>query len=637
MDDFCEDGLLAKTIAGFRLREAQQVMAKTVTTAIENNQRLVVEAGTGTGKTFAYLVPALRSGKKVIISTGSKNLQDQLFIKDLPLIKEALHYSGQIALLKGRSNYVCLERLNSYFAAGGELFPETRAELTTVRQWSLQTMDGDISKCTTLTEDNPIWSLITSIHDSCLGADCPDYDDCYVMKARRRAAQADIIIINHHLFFADRVVKDSGFGALLPQVDVMIFDEAHQLPDLGCHYFGFQLSTKQIKLVAKEIAHIFHKEIKDMVQLQKCAAKLDSLSQESLSLFNNHGRAKRDLKQALRNPVVANFMERLQEGLSFCHAVLELASGRNKTLDNCLERVNHYAEIIDRIIHNQEREYSAIYEWFGKQILFSLMPLSIAERFNALMTKSAGSWIFTSATLAIDHSMAYFAQRLGLGGVKTLILGSPFNYQQQTLLCVPRYIPSSQQKNYVQKLIAILLPVIEVNQGRCFCLCTSHHMMNALAQGFRKTTELPILVQGETNKTQLLYTFINKGNAILIATQSFWEGIDVKGDVLSCVIIDKLPFTPPDDPLTKARIAACSHRGGDPFTEIQIPEAVISLKQGVGRLIRDQNDRGVIIICDNRLVNRYYGVTFLNSLPVSPRTRDLGAVIQFLKNEQSTL
>ncbi|WVD64989.1 ATP-dependent DNA helicase [Utexia brackfieldae] len=630
MDDFAPDGLLAKAIKGFKAREPQQMMARAVTQAIEHKQQLVVEAGTGTGKTFAYLVPALRSDKKVIISTGSKNLQDQLYTKDLPLIKKALDYTGKIALLKGRSNYLCLERLSHQYAAAGELSPALREDLSKTKCWSLKTTDGDISKCSTVNEDSPIWSILTSTNDNCLGSECANYEDCYVVKARRRAMNADIVVVNHHLFLADVVVKETGFGELIPQADVMIFDEAHQIPDLACQYFGMQLSSRQLFDLAKEIMLCYRTEVKDMSQLQKCADKLTKSIQD-LRLAIGESGFKGNLRDLVQRDKVKTSLALIFDALAFCHEVLQLALGRSAVLDNCLERINEYDILLKRLLQVNEAGFSYWYECSSYHFTLALTPLSVSDKFSELLTERKSSWIFTSATLSVDQNLDYFTDRLGLDKAQPLLLVSPFDYENQTLLCVPRYIPSPNEKNSAAKLAEILLPVIEANQGRCFCLCTSYAMMNSLAQEFKQSSLLPVLVQGETSKTKLLEQFIEKGNAILVATSSFWEGIDVRGDALSCVIIDKLPFSSPDEPLMKARMEDCILRGEDPFTQVQIPEAVITLKQGVGRLIRDHHDRGVIIICDNRLVMRPYGATFINSLPPSPRTRDMHKVIDFLQ------
>ena len=629
IDDFAENGLLAKAIDGFVAREPQRNMARKISQSIKNQTSLVVEAGTGTGKTFAYLVPALRSDKKVIISTGSKNLQEQLFSKDLPIIKKALDYTGKISLLKGRANYLCLERLYHQYAAAGDLDKGLRVDLARVKNWSIKTKDGDISKCTTVTEDNAIWPILTSTNDSCLGSDCEHYNDCYVVKARKRAMNADVVVVNHHLFLADVVVKDTGFGELIPKAEVMIFDEAHQLPDLACHYFGQQLTSRQLFDLAKEISLTYRTEVKDMSQLQQCADKLQKCTQD-LRLVINQQASKGNLRFLFNQEPVKKEIAYLFDTLNFCHEVLLLAVGRSSALDNCFDRVNQYKTLLDRLTETHVTGFSYWYETSYNHFVFALTPLSVSDKFTELLTERKGSWIFTSATLSVNNQLDYFTQRLGLTNADSLILESPFDYLHQTIMCVPRYMPSPNEHGIAEKLVELLLPVIEANNGRCFFLCTSYAMMNALAKQFRELTELPVLVQGETSKVKLLEQFINSGNALLIATSSFWEGIDVRGDTLSCVIIDKLPFTSPDDPLIKARMEDCQLQGGDAFNDVQLPEAVITLKQGVGRLIRHHDDRGAIIICDNRLVMRPYGAIFLNSLPPSPRTRDLDKVIDFL-------
>lgn len=629
IDDFAENGLLAKAIDGFVAREPQRNMARKISESIKNQTSLVVEAGTGTGKTFAYLVPALRSDKKVIISTGSKNLQEQLFSKDLPIIKKALDYTGKISLLKGRANYLCLERLYHQYAAAGDLDKGLRVDLARVKNWSIKTKDGDISKCTTVTEDNAIWPILTSTNDSCLGSDCEHYNDCYVVKARKRAMNADVVVVNHHLFLADVVVKDTGFGELIPKAEVMIFDEAHQLPDLACHYFGQQLTSRQLFDLAKEISLTYRTEVKDMSQLQQCADKLQKCMQD-LRLVINQQASKGNLRFLFNQEPVKKEIAYLFDTLNFCHEVLLLAVGRSSALDNCFDRVNQYKTLLDRLTETHVTGFSYWYETSYNHFVFALTPLSVSDKFTELLTERKGSWIFTSATLSVNNQLDYFTQRLGLTNADSLILESPFDYLHQTIMCVPRYMPSPNEHGIAEKLVELLLPVIEANNGRCFFLCTSYAMMNALAKQFRELTALPVLVQGETSKVKLLEQFINSGNALLIATSSFWEGIDVRGDTLSCVIIDKLPFTSPDDPLIKARMEDCQLQGGDAFNDVQLPEAVITLKQGVGRLIRHHDDRGAIIICDNRLVMRPYGAIFLNSLPPSPRTRDLDKVIDFL-------
>ncbi|EPU1491849.1 ATP-dependent DNA helicase [Escherichia coli] len=513
-DDFAQDGQLAKAIPGFKPREPQRQMAVAVTQAIEKGQPLVVEAGTGTGKTYAYLAPALRAKKKVIISTGSKALQDQLYSRDLPTVSKALKYTGNVALLKGRSNYLCLERLEQQALAGGDLPVQILSDVILLRSWSNQTIDGDISTCVSVAEDSQAWPLVTSTNDNCLGSDCPMYKDCFVVKARKKAMDADVVVVNHHLFLADMVAK--------------------------------------------------------------------------------------------------------------------LSLGRSALLDAAFERATLYRTRLKRLKEINQPGYSYWYECTSRHFTLALTPLSVADKFKELMAQKTGSWIFTSATLSVNDDLHHFTSRLGIEQAESLLLPSPFDYSRQALLCVPRNLPQTNQPGSARQLAAMLRPIIEANNGRCFMLCTSHAMMRDLAEQFRATMTLPVLLQGETSKGQLLQQFVSAGNALLVATSSFWEGVDVRGDTLSLVIIDKLPFTSPDDPLLKARMEDCRLRGGDPFDEVQLPDAVITLKQGVGRLIRDADDRGVLVICDNRLVMRPYGATFLASLPPAPRTRDIARAVRFL-------
>lgn len=628
-DDFAPKGALAQAIKGFKPREPQRLMAKAITHAIKKKQELVVEAGTGTGKTYAYLVPALRSKKKVIISTGSKALQDQLFARDLPTVATALEFSGKLALLKGRSNYLCLERMEQQTMTGGELSNSTLNDLVSLRRWSSSTVDGDVSTCTQVAEDSFVWPLVTSTNDNCLGSDCPYYKECFVVKARRRAMDADIVVVNHHLFLADIVVKETGFAELIPDADVMIFDEAHQLPDIASQYFGQQLTSRQLLDLAKDIVIAYRTEVRDMAQLQKSA---DRLTQSTLDFRLALGEPgfRGNLRDVLEQQNVQRALLLVDDALTLCYDVIKMALGRSALLDAAFERATQYRNRLERLKDVSIPGYSYWYECGARHFVLALTPLSVAEKFRELMNEKKGSWVFTSATLSVNDSLEHFNQRLGLDKVETLLLASPFDYAKQALLCVPRFLPSPNQYGGAKQLAKMLQPLIEANDGRCFFLCTSHQMMRDLTEAFRESMTLPVLMQGETSKGKLLSQFVESGNALLVATNSFWEGVDVRGDALSCVIIDKLPFTSPDDPLLKARIEDCRLRGGDPFNDVQLPDAVITLKQGVGRLIRDTDDSGVIVICDNRLVMRPYGAIFLNSLPAAPRTRDLKQAIAFL-------
>lgn len=626
---FDKNGVLNQHIKGFKPRAEQLEMAQLVAKAIEESSSLVVEAGTGTGKTFAYLVPALLANKKTIISTGSKNLQDQLFNRDLPAIKKALNYSGKIALLKGRANYLCLERLDQVIAQGVLGDRSVLADLTKVQKWNNATKTGDLSECVELAEDSPILPQLTSTAESCLGTECPNYGDCYVAAARKKALNADFVVVNHHLFFADMAVKESGFGELIPNAQVIIFDEAHQLADIASQYFGQSLTARQFFDLCKDVNIVYRTELKDMKQLGVAADNLLKVVQD-FRLLLGEGNLRGNWRELYKQSAVQKNVEFLQEKLAFLSEVVKLSLGRSQTLDSIFERIGAIQLMLKRLQETHLVGYCYWYETIGRSFGLHITPLTVADKFGEQINNKKAAWIFTSATLEVGGSFHHFCQRLGIENAMHKILPSPFNYAEQALLCVPRYLPAMNQVHTPNQLGKMLLPIIEKNQGRCFVLCTSYSMMRGIAEYFREHSRLTILLQGETSKSQLLEQFTKQSKTVLVATSSFWEGIDVRGDALSLVIIDKLPFTAPDEPLLKARMEDCRLQGGDPFNDIQIPEAVITLKQGVGRLIRDITDRGVVIICDSRLVMRSYGEIFLKSLPNAKRTRDLHKVTQFL-------
>lgn len=629
---FSVDGALANAISGFKPRQPQIDMALAVERAIKNATQLVVEAGTGTGKTYAYLIPALLSGKKVIISTGSKNLQEQLYHRDLPSILNILGFTGNVALLKGRSNYLCLERLAHQMMEShdGHADATLLSQLVKVRSWSSETKSGDLGDCEHLAEDSPIIPNITSTNDNCLGKECPSFGMCFVVKARKKAMDADLIVVNHHLFLADLAIKETGFGELIPQADVFIFDEAHQLPDIASQYFGQSLSSRQLQELAKDIHIAYRMELRDTKQLEKVAARLSQATSDLRIVLGEPG-FRGNWREISASPAVARELVRLCDALCLAEEVLKLSLGRSKLLDAAFERCVLFKAKLARLNDTSIPGYSYWYECSRYQFSVNITPLCIGEKFREQMKKQEGSWIFTSATLSVNDDFRHFSHRLGLDLAEQFTLPSPFDYQTQAILCVPRFLPEPNSAGIAEKLAEMLTPVIEQNRGRCFFLCTSHYMVRELSALFREKLTLPVLMQGEMSKQKLLMEFLELGNALLVATGAFWEGIDVRGQALSCVIIDKLPFGSPDDPLLKARIEDCKMQGGDPFSQVQIPDAVISLKQGVGRLIRDCSDHGALIICDNRLVNRAYGSTFLRSLPPIPRTRDLNRVSEFLE------
>ncbi|HDL3337600.1 TPA: ATP-dependent DNA helicase [Mannheimia haemolytica] len=630
---FSENGLLSQNISGFRPRQAQLEMAQVVAKAVKFATPVVVEAGTGTGKTFAYLVPALLSGKKTILSTGSKNLQDQLFNRDLPTIQKALKYKGKIALLKGRANYLCLERLDQVTAMGVLGDKSVLTDLKKVSKWQNATKTGDLSECITIAEDSPILPQLVSTTESCLGSDCPHFKDCYVVQARRKAMEADVVVVNHHLFCADMAVKETGFGELIPEAELVIFDEAHQLPDIASQYFGQSLSSRQLFDICKDTNIVYRTELKDLSQLGKAADHLTKVVQDFRLLMGGEGQIRGNLRELFRDKKVVDGLVKVAENIDFLSEVAKKSLGRSEMLDKIFERLAEVKVQLKKLMDTSVTGYCYWYEANGRSFGLHITPLMVADKFGEQLKNQQIGWVFTSATLEVGGKFDHFCQRLGIENAEQLVLQSPFDYQHQSLLCVPRYLPDTNKSNTLTALGQLLKPVIEANKGRCFLLCTSYYMMRGLADFLREHSSLNVLLQGETSKSRLLEKFVKEDHSVLVATQSFWEGIDVRGDDLSLVIIDKLPFTSPDELLLKARMEDCKIQGGDPFNDIQIPEAVITLKQGVGRLIRDVTDRGVVIICDSRLVMRNYGQTFLKSLPPSRRTRDLGNVIQFLKQK----
>lgn len=631
-DAFSPEGTLSQNIHGFRPRDAQLEMAQAVGRAVKFAKSAVIEAGTGTGKTFAYLVPALLSGKKTIISTGSKNLQDQLFNRDLPTIQKALKYKGKVALLKGRANYLCLERLDQVIAMGVVGDKSVLADLAKVRKWHTGTKTGDLSECITIAEDSPILPQLVSTAESCLGSDCPNYKECYVVQARRKALEADVVVVNHHLFCADMAVKETGFGELIPDAELIIFDEAHQLPDIASQYFGQSLTSRQLFDICKDSNIVYRTELKDLAQLGKASDHLQKVVQDFRLLLGD-GNKRGNLREILQDPKVIEGFAKLNENIDFLSEVVKKSLDRSETLDKIFERLAEVKAQLKRLGDTSVVGYCYWYEINGRSFGLHITPLTVADKFGEQMRANQVGWIFTSATLEVGGKFDHFCQRLGIENAEQMVLQSPFDYARQSLLCVPRYLPDTNKSHTLTELGQLLKPVIEANNGRCFLLCTSYFMMRGLADFLREQSSLSVLLQGETSKSRLLEKFVAEPNSVLVATQSFWEGIDVRGDALSLVIIDKLPFTAPDEPLLKARMEDCKLQGGDPFNDIQIPEAVITLKQGVGRLIRDVTDRGAVIICDSRLVMRQYGSTFLKSLPPSKRTRDLAKVLTFLKEK----
>jgi ATP-dependent DNA helicase DinG len=628
---FAVDGKLSEAIDGFVPRQAQTDMAVAVENTIKNKAPLIVEAGTGTGKTFAYLAPALLSERKTIISTGTKNLQEQLFHRDLPLIKEALGSNSKTALLKGRANYLCLHRLRQHGGNSTLVDRQTLTELTQVREWASSTKSGDMGDMRTLAEDAKVLPFVTSTADNCLGKDCPDYEDCYMVKARRKALDADVVVVNHHLFFADMALKDTGFGELIPEADLVVFDEAHQIPDIASEYFGETFSSRQMQDISRDIEVVYRTVLKDAKQLQSAAEKCKMITADLRILFPENP-SKGNWRQMLSRDEVQTQISKLTDSLNVLYEVLKLHVGRDKDLDNIFERVSEARGKLARLTDTTQLGVSLWYETTLRHIVLHLTPLSISQKFADFIAEPKRSWVFTSATLMVDGGFTHFQRQMGLNNATTLSLDSPFDYPNQAMLCVPRFLPEPNAREMRATLLDISIKVVKASRGRCFLLFTSHATLNAIASQLENKIDNPILVQGSTTKRALLESYIENKDAVLLGTGAFWEGVDVRGDDLTCVLIDKLPFASPDDPLLQARIEDCRKSGGNPFVQLQIPQAAIALKQGAGRLIRDETDKGVLVICDNRLVTKDYGKIFMGSLPDMRRTRDLQKAVDFLQD-----
>ena len=629
-DLFGKSGPFALAIKGYAPRQPQIDMAKSVALAIAKDEQAIVEAGTGTGKTFAYLVPALLSDKKVMVSTGSKALQEQLFHRDLPALKKILGKGKKIALLKGRSNYLCTERLNQHVAHVPVDDPDVMHQLAMVAKFSGETRSGDMADCSGIEEDAKVLPYVTSTTDNCLGKECPSFQDCFVRKARVKAIESDLVVVNHHLFLADAVVKESGFGELIPNVNCYIFDEAHQLPNIASDYFASRVSTRMVIELVRDIRLVYRAELFDMIQLGKTLDKLETAVFDLRLQFPSESQ-RGDWQQMIKQANVYRAIERVINDISFLYQVLKLCLERSDKIEKLFERTASLKGQLETMYDAQKPGFSFWFETTKRHLTFSITPLNVSERFRALVDNATSSWVFTSATLAVNGDLTHFAKDLGLNTKIMEVYDSPFDYENQALLCIPRYLPEPSKSEMGFSIVSIAKQMIKAAKGRCFILFTSYRMLNLVADGLSHSVEYPLLVQGQASKRILLEKFVMHGNSVLLGTASFWEGVDVRGDALSCVIIDKLPFAAPDDPLLQAKMKSHSGQGNDPFYSLQLPGAVIALKQGVGRLIRDRKDKGVLVICDNRLVTREYGRIFLASLPNMARTRDLAKASAFLE------
>ncbi len=626
-DIFAPDGLLAMALPGFGYRPQQQAMAVAVAATLAAGDTLVCEAGTGVGKTFAYLAPALLSGRKVLISTGTRNLQDQLFHRDLPLMREVLGVAARISLLKGRANYLCLHRLANALEDDSRRDPALRALLNQVRDWGAATASGDISELP-IPEDSPVWPAVTSTSDNCLGQGCPDWERCHLLEARRRAQEADLVVVNHHLLCADLALKDQGFGEVLPGADCFVIDEAHQLPEVASAFFGTALGSRALLDLVRDLEVEYRREAGDVPELPVRADALRRAVQD-LRLALGEWDRRGPWRDIAEGPVAAAALADLGARLRSLESGLTAIKGRGKGLDACLTRCTDAAARLAELTGPAADQAIRWFETQGRGFRLHRTPIDVAGVFQAHRQRHRAAWVFTSATLAVGEGFDHFVAQLGLDGARCARWESPFDYPHQALWFVPRGLPDPADGAYGMRVAELALEILGLSRGRAFLLYTSHRSLREAAEWLGPRLPYPILVQGSAPRRDLLERFRRLGNAVLLGTASFWEGVDVRGEALSCVIIDKLPFASPGDPVLQARIDALRRSGGNPFQDFQLPQAVLALKQGAGRLIRDAADRGVLVVCDPRLLSRPYGHAFLASLPPMARTRDLEDVRRF--------
>jgi len=669
-----EGGELARNIAAFAPRPSQQDLSAAVATTIAGRGVLMAEAGTGTGKTFAYLVPAILSGRKTIISTGTRALQDQLYHRDLPRVRDALGRGVKTALLKGRANYLCHYRMEQ--AKGGGRFGsrEMAAQFQRVVAWAGRTRMGDMAELEGLADDSPLLPMVTSTVDNCLGSECPFYSECFVVQARQRAQAADLVVVNHHLLLADLALRQEGFAEILPGAEAFVIDEAHQLPELAAQFFGEALSARPLVELARDAITESRESPGALALLQAPAQELEQATR-GLRAAMDELPVRSTRARAAELPEVEAAFDRLADALEALHAALLPVRETAPGLDGCTARAREFANRLERWRGEGDvdraaepaptDEASAIsppapgaattraeppddrgplvedgdpavtwYELTARGFRLSRTPLDVAGPLARHRARSQAAWVFTSATLAIGGRFEHFAIKLGLSKPETLLAPSPFDWPRQALCYLPPGLPEPSSPDYTASVVRAVLPVLEASGGRAFLLFASHRALREAA-GLLRGMPWPLFVQGEAPRPVLLERFRASGNGVLLGTASFREGVDVPGDALGVVVIDKLPFAAPDDPVFEARLDAIRRDGGNPFRDEQLPQAVIALKQGAGRLIRTEGDRGVLVLCDPRLAGRSYGRVFLDSLPPLPRTRDVARVTAFLADSDA--
>jgi len=632
---FSEKGDLSHNIDGYRVRQEQIDISILIDEAITHKKKIIVEAGTGIGKTFAYLVPAFLSGGKIIISTATKNLQDQLFTKDIPMIRDALKVPVSLAMLKGRSNYLCHLRLENAMIEGAFMTKEDVTHLHLVNQHAKHSIDGDRAELDTIPESSSIWPQVTSTKENCLGQECSFYKECFVMSARKKALAADVTIVNHHLFFADLNMKEEGISELLPKATTVIFDEAHQIPDIASIFFGKNISTSKISEIVQDGFQIYLKHMKDVSDFEPILNDLEKANKNFRLVFPRESNRYPYQKISSFSQFESSYLN-LVEKLKKIIELLALHKDRDSEIEKYFDSANEILKSFDDWLEDKDNNSIKWIEIYSQSLQLNNTPLSIADMFARHINNESTSWVFTSATLAVKNNFDHFKNQLGLIDADSVSKESPFNYAEKALLFVPKTMPDANHENFNFAVVNQIYPFIKASKGRAFILCTTLKSMReifTLLQDKIETDQLdyPIYLQGDGSRNHLLNKFREHGHAILIGSLSFWEGVDVKGDALSLVVIDKLPFFSPEDPVLAARIDKINQSGKNAFMEYQLPNAVITLKQGAGRLIRDEFDKGVLVICDTRIIEKAYGKRMWQSLPPFSRTRDDLEVIQFLE------
>lgn len=647
---FAADGPLAEAQPGYRPRAGQQEMAEAIADAIDGKATLMVDAGTGIGKTFAYLVPALLSGQKVLLSTATRQLQDQLYQRDVPRIKQVLGSDAQVAILKGRANYVCPVHLARNLRDGRFRDPKIPARLRIIERFAALSDTGDRAACTQLSEEDPAWAFATSTRDNCLGQDCPELRRCPLMHARQQAQKADVLVVNHHLFCADLAMKDDAMADFLPKADILIFDEAHQLPDIATEFFGNTFSTRQLLELGRESQKIGNHDAPGLADWPGLYKQLEAVAGR-LRLALPSGLLRLGLEELLSADaqdvnewlvdVLPDVDDALEEHLQTLKPLADSSADlahlyeRTQTL---LERLRHWHTAFLRATAKTPDEELILWaQTTDSHAQLRSTPLSVAERFALAREQHGGAWIFVSATLAVGGSLDHFARLMGMQDAWQLMVESPFNYPEQAALWIPRGLGNPTASDFPDRVAKQAWPLIRRNRGRAFVLCTTLRAMRQIAEQLRREAgdDIDILMQGEAPRHELMKQFREAEAAVLVGSAGFWEGVDIAGEKLSLVIIDKLPFAPPDDPIYRARSQALQRAGQHPFRELSLPQAMLALKQGAGRLIRTETDHGLLVICDERLRSRSYGAQILASLPPFRRLESFAEALDFLKEERT--